>query len=139
VGYAMRKLVVELASLVDKNVEVRTTTGRVYSGKLYTVDPSSFNICLADARDNEGNTYSRVFIYSHAVSEILVREMILDLEKLAERLEKVFPHMVKYYEDARVIVVMDRIRVSEKGVEGEGPLAEKVKRIYEEFIAEQSR
>jgi len=134
-----RKLVVELASLTDKNVEVRTITGKIYSGKLYTVDPNSFNVCLADARDESGNTYSRVFIYSHAVSEILVKEAILDLKELAERLERIFPHMVKYYEDARVIVVMDRIRVSEKGVEGEGPLAEKVRRIYEEFLAEQKK
>jgi len=47
--------------------------------------------------------------------------------------------MVKLYEDAGVIVVMDKIRVSERGiVEGSGPAAERVKRVYDEFIKEKS-
>jgi hypothetical protein len=43
--------------------------------------------------------------------------------------------MVKVSEGAGIIVVMDRIRVSEKGIlEGSGPAAERVQKVYEEFI-----
>ncbi|MEM3018755.1 MAG: Lsm family RNA-binding protein, partial [Candidatus Bathyarchaeia archaeon] len=59
------------------------------------------------------------------------------LRGLAERLERVFPKLVRLYEEQGVIVVMDRIRVTEKGViEGSGPAAERVQRIYEEFMRE---
>jgi RNA-processing ribonucleoprotein Sm-like component len=37
-------------------------------------------------------------------------------------------------------VVMDRIRVTEKGiVEGSGPAAERVQKVYEEFLREKGR
>src|SRR5256885_12246788 len=56
---------------------------------------------------------------------------------LGERLERVFPRMVRVMDDAGVIVVMDRIRVNEKGIiEGSGPAAERVQRVFDEFIRE---
>jgi hypothetical protein len=46
--------------------------------------------------------------------------------------------MVNLYEEAGVIVVMDRIRVTEKGIaEGSGPAAERVKKVFDEFMKEQ--
>src|SRR5438445_13549013 len=58
-----------------------------------------------------------------------------DLQSLAERLERVFPRMVRVMDDAGVIVVMDRIRLNEKGIiEGSGPAAERVQRVFDEFI-----
>jgi hypothetical protein len=48
--------------------------------------------------------------------------------------------MVKLSEGAGVIVVMDRIRVSEKGIlEGTGPAAERVQKVYDEFIRSQTQ
>jgi len=48
--------------------------------------------------------------------------------------------MVKIVEEAGVIVVMDKIRVTEKGlIEGRGPAAERVQRVYEEFMRERER
>ena len=44
--------------------------------------------------------------------------------------------MVRYIPEARVITVMERIRVTEKGVEGAGPIAERVRTIYERFVEE---
>jgi len=44
---------------------------------------------------------------------------------------------VRFYPEAGVIVVMDKIRVDETGViEGSGPAAERVQSIYERFIKE---
>ncbi len=60
-----------------------------------------------------------------------------DLQGLADRLERVFPRMVKPNETAGVIVVMDRIKVSSSGViEGTGPAADRVQKVYDEFMQE---
>ncbi|RLE53881.1 MAG: hypothetical protein DRJ26_02705 [Candidatus Methanomethylicota archaeon] len=130
----------ELTSLLDKMISVRTTLGRTYSGRLIGYDPNTLSLCLSNAKDESGATYARVFIRGDVVSEIIREEEPFDLRGLAERLEKVFPNMVKLYEDAGVIVVMDRIRVTEEGVvEGTGPVAERVKRIYEQFVSEKKK
>jgi len=71
------------------------------------------------------------------ISQISSFEKPFDLHSLGERLERVFPRMVRVMDDAGVIVVMDRIRVTEKGiVEGAGPAAERVQKVFEEFIRE---
>ncbi|MGC8832296.1 MAG: Lsm family RNA-binding protein, partial [Thermoproteota archaeon] len=57
----------------------------------------------------------------------------------AERIERVFPKMVQNNDEAGVIIVMNRIRVTENGViEGSGLAAEKVSEIYNDFIKESS-
>jgi hypothetical protein len=45
--------------------------------------------------------------------------------------------MVRLYEDVGVIVVMDRVRVNADGIlEGSGPVAERVQRVYDEYTRE---
>jgi hypothetical protein len=45
--------------------------------------------------------------------------------------------MVRLYEDKGFIWVMDKIKVTEKGVvEGTGPAAERVQKVYNQFISE---
>jgi hypothetical protein len=64
-------------------------------------------------------------------------EKSFDLQALADRLERVFPNLVRVVQEAGIIVVMDKIRVSEKGlVEGSGPAAERVKKVFGEFVKE---
>ena len=59
------------------------------------------------------------------------------LKGLAERLERVFPRMVKLYEKKGFIWVMDRVKVTKEGVaEGSGPAAERVERVYSQFVRE---
>lgn len=41
---------------------------------------------------------------------------------------------VKVYDEAGVVVVLDKIRVTEAGVEGSGPLAQKVFDIYNDYV-----
>jgi hypothetical protein len=53
---------------------------------------------------------------------------------------KVFPTLVKLYEDKGFIWVMDKIKVTEKGViEGSGPAAERVQKVYDQFISEMTK
>ena len=64
-------------------------------------------------------------------------EKPFDLKALSERLEKVFPTMIKLYEDQGFIWVMDKIKLTEKGVvEGSGPAAERVQKIFDLFLKE---
>jgi hypothetical protein len=78
-----------------------------------------------------------MFFGGNSVSQVFVSERPFNLKGLSERLEKVFPKMVRFYEDAGVIVVMDRIRVGPNGIlEGSGPMAERVQRVFDEFMRE---
>jgi small nuclear ribonucleoprotein (snRNP)-like protein len=134
---AQRKFFTEVAALVDKNVIVATTTGKTYSGTLIGINPDTLSLCLAEVKDEEGKISHRVFLNGNVVAQILSVEKPFDLKALAERLEKVFPTMVKLYEDKGFIWVMDRVKLTEKGVaEGSGPAAERVQKVYEQFISE---
>jgi len=74
---------------------------------------------------------------SNAVSES--KRKPFDLKALASGLEKVFPTMVKLYEDEGCIWVMDKVKLTEKGVvEGYGSVAERAKIVYRQFLHETS-
>ena len=134
---AQRKFFTEITALVDKNVIVITTTEKTYSGTLIGINPDTLSLSLAEAKDQEGKTLHRVFLNGNIVAQILSVEKPFDIKSLADRLEKVFPTMVKLYEDKGFIWVMDKVKVTEKGVaEGSGPAAERVQKVYEQFISE---
>jgi len=134
---AQRKFFTEVTALVDKSVIVSTTTGKTYGGTLIGINPDTLSLCLAEAKDEEGKILHRVFLNGNVVAQILSVEKPFDLKSLADRLEKVFPTMVRLYEDKGFIWVMDKVKVTEKGVvEGSGPAAERVQKVYEQFTSE---
>lgn len=134
---AQRKFFSEVAALSDRNVIVMTAAGKKFSGTLIGINPDTLSLCLSEAKDEEGKVSHRVFLNGNVVAQILTVEKPFDLKALADRLEKVFPTMVKLYEDKGFIWVMDKVKVTEKGVvEGSGPAAERVERVYAQFIGE---
>ena len=134
---AQRKFFTEVAALVDKAVIVATTTGKTFTGTLIGINPDNLSLCVAEAKDETGQVAHRVFLNGNVVAQILSTEKAFDLKALATRLEKVFPTMVKLYEDKGFIWVMEKVKLTEKGVvEGSGPAAERVQRVYEQFISE---
>ena len=134
---AQRKYFTEIAALADKTVAVVTTTGRTFNGTLIGINPDNMSLSLADAKDESGKLLHRVFLNGSVVAQISTAERPFDLKALAARLEKVFPTMVKLYEDQGFIWVMDKVKLTEKGVsEGSGPAADRVQRVYEQFISE---
>jgi len=136
---AARRFFEELVSLLQKPVTVVTVQGKKYSGTLVGFDSSTLSVCLSDAKDEAGKTIAKMFIYGNTISQIFTVEKPFDLRGLAERLDRVFPRMVKLHEEAGVITVMDRIRVTASGVvDGTGPMAERVQKVYEEFLRETS-
>jgi len=134
---AQRRFFTEVTVLVDKSVIVSTTTEKTYSGTLVGINPDTLSLCLADAKDQEGKALHRVFLNGTVVAQILSVEKPFNIKALSDRLEKVFPTMVKLYEDKGFIWVMDKVKVTEKGVvEGSGPAAERVQKVYEQFVSE---
>lgn len=134
---ARRKFFGEVAALLDKTVMVVTMDGKAYSGTLAGINPDTLSLCLADAKDEKGKVMHRIFLNGSAVASISAIEKPFDLKALAERLDKVFPTLVRLYEDKGFIWVMDKIKVTEKGViEGSGPAAERVQTVYEHFVSE---
>ena len=134
---AQRKFFTEVTALMDKNVIVSTATGKTFSGTLVGINPDTLSLCLAEAKDQEGKMLHRVFLNGNVVAQILSVEKPFDIKALADRLEKVFPTMIKLYEDKGFIWVMDKVKLTEKGVvEGSGPAAERVQKVYEQFISE---
>jgi small nuclear ribonucleoprotein (snRNP)-like protein len=133
---AQRKYFTEVAALADKTVAVVTTNGKTFNGTLVGVNPDNLSLVLADATE-AGKPLHRVVINGSTVAQISTAEKPFDLKSLATRLEKVFPTMVKLYEDQGFIWIMDKVKLTEKGVvEGSGPAAERVQKVYETFMAE---
>ena len=134
---AGRRFFEELTGLVQKSVRVEDVKGKVHDGTLIGYDSNTLTLCLGDVKEKKGTKIHRVFLYGHSVAKISLVERPFNLEGLAQRLERVFPKMVRLYPEAGVIVVMDKIRVNENGlVEGTGPAAERVQSIYERFLKE---
>jgi len=134
---AQRRFFTEVGSLIDKAVMVLTMDGKSYTGSLVGINPDNLSLCLAEAKDDKGRVIHRVFLNGNVVAQILAVEKPFDLKALAERLEKVFPTLVKLYEDKGFIWVMEKVKVTEKGViEGAGPAAERVKKVYDQFLSE---
>ena len=134
---AQRKFFGEIAALLDKTVMVITMDGKKYSGTLAGINPETLSLCLSEAKDEKGTYLHRVFLNGSTIAQIFTVEKPFDLKALSERLDKVFPTMVKLYEDKGFIWVMDKIKVTEKGVvEGSGPAAERVQKVYDLFLKE---
>jgi len=131
------KIEIEMRNFLGKNVIVETADGKKYTGTLIHFDPSNLTLILGDAEREGDKKYYRVILNGSIVKSILLPKAVVNLRKLAERLERVFPNMVRYNEEAGVIIVLDKIRVDERGViEGSGLAAERVQKIYEEYMKE---
>jgi len=133
---AQRKYFTEVAALADKTVAVVTTNGKTFNGTLIGINPDNMSLCLADAMEG-GKQLHRIVLNGAIVAQISTADKPFDLKALAGRLEKVFPTMVKLYEDQGFIWVMDKVKLTEKGVaEGSGPAADRVQKVYETFMSE---
>jgi small nuclear ribonucleoprotein (snRNP)-like protein len=134
---AQRKFFTEVAALAEKTVFVTTTMGKTFTGTLIGINPDNLSLVLAEAKDEMGKVSHRIFLSGNVIAQISSTEKPFDLKALANRLEKVFPTMVKLYEDKGFIWVMEKVKLTERGVvEGSGPAAERVQRVYEQFISE---
>ncbi|MHA2362888.1 MAG: Lsm family RNA-binding protein [Candidatus Hodarchaeales archaeon] len=138
---AKREYSREIQTFLRKRVSCTMENNKVWSGFLLAiaVETSGFVVLgkatLHDEEKSIIQSVHKVFININEVSQIVIEEAPFDLVGLTSELEKVFrqPGHVKFYEESGLIVVLDRVRVTEKGVEGAGPVADRVRAIYERF------
>jgi len=134
---AKRNFYGEIGALLEKTVMVITVNGKKYTGTLSGINPDTLSLSLSDAKDEQGITIHKMFLNGSILGQIFTIEKPFDLKALSSRLEKVFPTMVKLYDDKGFIWVMEKIKVTEKGVvEGSGPIADRVNRVYGLFTKE---
>ncbi|MFC1488024.1 Lsm family RNA-binding protein [Thermoproteota archaeon] len=134
---AKRNFYGEIGALLEKTVMVITVNGKKYTGTLSGINPDTLSLSLSDVKDEQGITIHKMFLNGSILGQIFTIEKPFDLKALSSRLEKVFPTMVKLYEDKGFIWVMEKIKVTEKGVvEGSGPIADRVNRVYGLFTKE---
>lgn len=123
----------ELVGLIGRKVAVETSDNRKYQGDLVGVD-DKLDMIL-DNVVGAGENVFKVVLNGNFVKEVKLLEKPFGLKELAERLNRVFPGLVKPREDIGAIIVMDKIKVTEQGVvEGSGLAADRVKAVFEEFI-----
>jgi LSM domain. len=124
--------------MLDKPVTVRLVDGKSYYGTLSGFDLPSLVISLTNAKDNSNNSYYKVVLNGNIIAEIIVKSApIFDPKEFGETVEKAMslrPGDVKVYEEAGVVTIMDKIKVTEAGVEGSGPLAQRVYDVFNEYI-----
>jgi len=131
---AFRRFAEEVVTLIGKRVAVTTTYNKTYEGDLMGVD-ENLNIILNNITGTKEKAF-KIIVNGRFIQEISLIEKPFDLKALADRLNKVFPGMVKLREDIGAIIVMEKIKVTPEGVEGTGLAAEKVKTVYEQFLKE---
>ncbi len=124
-----------MGTLVGRRVAIETSDGRNYNGDLLGVD-EKLNVIL-DKVSGAGDNVFKVVLNGDFIKEIRLVEKPFDLKALAERMNRVFPGLVRVREDIGAIIVMEKIKVTEQGVvEGIGLAADRVKSIYDEFMKE---
>ena len=142
-GYISRSIVSELNKLIDKRITVRLVDGRSYTGKLISYDQSALHLVLSDAESNEGEKFHRVIIAGNRISEIIVVEHpVFDAEEFASILTSKLnlrPDVVRVVPEINAVIVYDRIKITEAGVEGAGSLAQRIYEIYNEYIESKRR
>jgi len=119
--------------MLNRRVRISLTSGVEVEGILLGFN-DNLDMVLGDVALPGNKKIPRMIVMRHMISTVSLTEERLELRELAKMLEKYFPGMVRYVEEANIILVGDRIRVTEAGVEGSGPLAKRVKEIFDEFL-----
>ncbi len=128
-----RKFAEESMQFLGKKVSVETSDNKNYSGVLVGLS-EKFDLILNDV---DSQQIQKLMVNGSFVKEIKLLERPFDLKALADRLSRIFPGLVKIREDVGAIIVMDKIKVTESGIEeGSGLAASRVKAIYDEFLKE---
>ena len=141
VGQAKRTFQKEISTFQNKRVAVILKNGRKYVGELKGLSPETLTCVLIKAkRDDESIELHRICLNGDQIAEIYLEEAPFDLMGLKEELEQIFrrPGDVKVYYEAGLIVVLERVKVSETGVEGTGPVADRVRAIFNRYASDQA-
>lgn len=125
-----------MLQFVGKKVSVETSDQKNYDGVMAAID-DKLDVVLDNV---EGRGIIKLIINGSFVKEVKLLEKPFDLRGLADRLARVFPGLVKIRDDVQAIIVMDKIKVTQAGVEeGVGLAADRVKAVYDEFMRDSKK
>ncbi|MFX1397003.1 MAG: Lsm family RNA-binding protein [Promethearchaeota archaeon] len=131
---SIREYNTELSTLVDKIVKVYLDGDKFFVGQLRGFSEDS-NVLLVNAKNEKNKLFPKILIKKNYYNYLTLEEEPFPMEALAERISKIFSKgHVNYIPEQNVISILNgKIVVNEDGVRGEGPSAERVKKIYDQF------
>ena len=131
---SIRQYNTELGSLIDKIVKVYINKDKFFVGKLMGISEDS-NLILVNAKNEKSKLFPKLFIRNTFYNFVSLEEDPFPMVALSERIATIFSKgHVNYIEDQNIISILSgKILVDEKGVRGEGPSADRVRKIYEQF------
>jgi len=125
----------ELQSLIDKIVKVYGDNEKFFVGQLKGVSEES-NLILVNAKNEKNKVFPKILISKTFFSYVTLEDEPFPMKALADRISTIFSKgHVQYLESENVISILNgKIIVDAvNGVRGEGPSAERVKKIYDQF------
>ena len=124
----------EIGLLIDKIVKVYLDGDKFFVGQLKGVSEDS-NVILVNAKNEKNKAFPKILIRSAFYNYLTVEEEPFPMQALADRIAKIFSKgHVNYIPEQNVISILNgKIVVNEDAVRGEGPSADRVKKIFEQF------
>jgi len=131
---SLRQYNTELQTLIDKIVKVYLEKDKFFVGQLKGISDDS-NLILVNAKNEKNKTFPKLFIRKNFYNFVSLEEEPFPMQALADRIATIFSKgHVSYIEDQNIISILSgKIIVDEEGVRGEGPSADRVRKIFEQF------
>ena len=131
---SIRQYNTELGTLIDKIVKVYIDKDKFFVGQLKGISEDS-NLILINAKNEKNKLFPKLFIRSIYYNFVSLEEEPFPMKALSERIASIFSKgHVDYIEDQNIISILSgKIIVDENGVRGEGPSADRVRKVYEQF------
>ncbi|UCC20544.1 MAG: Lsm family RNA-binding protein [Promethearchaeota archaeon] len=131
---SVRQYNTELGTLIDKIVKVYLDKDKFFVGQLKGISEDS-NLIIINAKNEKNKSFPKLFIRNNFYNFVSLEEEPFPMVALADRIATIFSKgHVNYIEDQNIISILSgKIIVDENGVRGEGPSADRVRKIYEQF------
>lgn len=132
----------ELLTFINKRVAIITTEKEKFVGILKAFHPDNATVILSQAtevqEDGKKIEFHKLFIGGSTIAKIYLEEEPFDIAGLSIELERIFkrPGDIKLYIDQGLVVVLDRVKVTEKGVDGDGPVQDRIRSVFDRFVRE---
>jgi small nuclear ribonucleoprotein (snRNP)-like protein len=131
---SIRQYNTELGTLIDKIVKVYLDKDKFFVGQLKGISEDS-NLILINAKNEKNKLFPKLFIRNTFYNFLSLEEEPFPMQALADRIATIFSKgHVDYIEAQNIISILSgKIIVDENGVRGEGPSADRVRKIYDQF------
>ena len=127
-----RNFNVELNLLIGKKVIVSCLEQKTYSGILKGIT-ENLSLVLTNAVSGT-ESFHKIVLAGRFVNSITLKEIPFDFEGLAKELTNKFKQgNVRVNNDTGVIIVLDRFIINAEGVDGEGPVSDRIRAIWNEY------